>query len=92
MESVSTDSKKPSMETYVLFAGIGFFVLYLFELKLAWTGRIERARLCLKCEVYCGALILKKPPVLFELIAAPETLMYARSRISSMFIGISCND
>jgi hypothetical protein len=33
--SVSTSSKNPSMETYVLFDGIGFLVLYLFELKCA---------------------------------------------------------
>ena len=45
--SVSTSSKKPSIEMYVLFEGIGFFVLYLFELKCAWTGRMDSARLFL---------------------------------------------
>ena len=33
VESVSTDSKKPLNETYMLLDGIGFFVLYLVELK-----------------------------------------------------------
>jgi len=31
--SVSTSSKKPSTDTYVLLEGMGFFDLYLFELK-----------------------------------------------------------
>lgn len=47
LASVSISSKKPSMVTYVLFDGIGFFVLYLFGLKCAWTGRMESARLSL---------------------------------------------
>ena len=46
-ESNLTCSKKPSMETKVLFEGIGFFVLYLFELKSAQMGRMEREQLAL---------------------------------------------
>jgi hypothetical protein len=45
--SVSMSSRKPSTETYILLEGIGFFVLYLFELKYAWTGRMESVRLLL---------------------------------------------
>ena len=45
--SVSKSSRKPSTETYVLLEGIGFLLLYLFELKLACTGRIDSARLLL---------------------------------------------
>lgn len=44
LSSVSISSRKPSIETYVLFDGIGFFVLYLFELKCAWTGKVESVR------------------------------------------------
>ena len=46
-KSVSTFSKKPSMEMYVLFEGIGFFVWYLFELKFAYIGRMNKFRLFL---------------------------------------------
>ena len=41
LSSVSISSRKPSIETYVLFDGMGFFVLYLFELKCAWMGKVE---------------------------------------------------
>jgi len=40
--------------------------------------------------MYCGALRLKKPPALFEFIVAPETLMYGRSCMLSILIGINC--
>jgi len=45
--SVSTSSRKPSRETYVLLDGIDFLLLYLFELKWAWMGRMDSARLVL---------------------------------------------
>jgi hypothetical protein len=45
--SVSRSSKNPSIETNVLLDGIGFLVRYLFELKCAWMGRIDSARLLL---------------------------------------------
>jgi hypothetical protein len=41
LATVSTSSKKPSRETYVLLDTIGFLLLYLLELKWAWTGRID---------------------------------------------------
>src|SRR5713101_7021786 len=87
--SVSTCLRNPSIKTKVLLLGMGFLLLYLLKLKHTMTGRTERGQLYLKKDVYCVALMWKKPSVLLELIAGPEMFKYARCFRSSTLAGMS---